>query len=403
MNSTPKVDYSEHPAFPSAAEVFSISEDFALLFESLYSQFSDPAGAISTNAKPVVDLLESLFDEWKLQCHDGLEVLFVNTLETMSVRVLEEQNDFFAWQRANFSSGTESATTRSAPKERYVVGELSVAEADRLSAIAASEIEVFRKRANLGLLKRSDLSIGRGRTVNELVHHLNSYFNSNGMLEWTSESCGTDMVVAGLSLELSDSRSDWWRHAIPDIEPPKTMYAHVDEAIGVPKAIVYLSDVGPLNGPTSCYPGLYEEMRLSALSDVVGRAISKLNEPGLPLAKMMDDGRYHQAQSSLRFRQLFMRLPSSLRFYSHLGWDVVPGSQLETDMVHREEFLLGRSGTFIVFDGGRLFHRGGLIEEGDRVALQVIFRPRDQTTFQSRVKRKINRILDDWKDTRGHR
>lgn len=402
MNDAVSVDYSKHPAFPITPHVFRLPEGFILQFETLYSQFANPAGKGGTHKELLIELLRSLFDDWRRQCLDYSEEVFVETLEMMCAKVLQEQSEYFAWRRSGFSQrGTRSASSGS--NERYVVGELSAAETDRLSVIAAPEIEVFRKRADQGLLKRSDLSTGRGKTVNELVRHLNSYFKSNGMLEWVSESCGTDMVVAGLSLELSDSRSIWWRHALPEIEPPRTMYAHVDEAIGVPKAIVYLSEVGPLNGPTSCYPGLYEDMRLCALSDLVGRALSKLNEPGSPLSKLMNDGRYHQAQSSVRFRQLFMKLPATLRFYSHLGWDVVPGSQLETDMVLREEFLLGRSGTFIVFDGGRLFHRGGLIEEGDRVALQVIFRPRIQTTFRSRVKRKILRFLDDWKSTRGHK
>ena len=30
-------------------------------------------------------------------------------------------------------------------------------------------------------------------------------------------------------------------------------------------------------------------------------------------------------------------------------------------------------GTFIVFDGAKLLHRGGLLEEGIRVVLQVVF------------------------------
>ena len=52
--------------------------------------------------------------------------------------------------------------------------------------------------------------------------------------------------------------------------------------------------------------------------------------------------------------------------------------------------MIGPAGTFIVFDGARLLHRGGLMEQGERVALQVIF---SDLTFTERVVSKMKRIL----------
>jgi hypothetical protein len=37
--------------------------------------------------------------------------------------------------------------------------------------------------------------------------------------------------------------------------------------------------------------------------------------------------------------------------------------------------MTGPPGKFIVFDGSQLLHRGGLIEAGERIALQVVFYP----------------------------
>jgi hypothetical protein len=71
-----------------------------------------------------------------------------------------------------------------------------------------------------------------------------------------------------------------------------------------------------------------------------------------------------------------MLLPETLRFNSHFGWDILSGSQLEDVIADSEEVMLGDSGKFVVFDGSRLLHRGGLIEEGERLVLQVIFWPR---------------------------
>ena len=68
-----------------------------------------------------------------------------------------------------------------------------------------------------------------------------------------------------------------------------------------------------------------------------------------------------------------MSLPSELRFNSHFGWDVMPGSELESVMKSEELVMTGPAGKFIVFDGSQLLHRGGLIEAGERIVLQVVF------------------------------
>jgi hypothetical protein len=68
-----------------------------------------------------------------------------------------------------------------------------------------------------------------------------------------------------------------------------------------------------------------------------------------------------------------MRLPDQLLFYSHFGWDVLPDSEVERAMTDRARQMIGPAGTYVVFDGSRLVHRGGLIRQGERIALQVIF------------------------------
>jgi hypothetical protein len=52
--------------------------------------------------------------------------------------------------------------------------------------------------------------------------------------------------------------------------------------------------------------------------------------------------------------------------------------------------MVGAPGTFIVFDGARLLHRGGMVRSGERIALQVIF---SSATKTSRVLGKIKRVI----------
>jgi hypothetical protein len=72
-------------------------------------------------------------------------------------------------------------------------------------------------------------------------------------------------------------------------------------------------------------------------------------------------------------RTHFMLLPPQLRFNSHFGFDVVPGSEQETRILAKEVTLEGEAGKFLIFDGARLLHRGGLVDSGERVVLQLIF------------------------------
>jgi hypothetical protein len=74
-----------------------------------------------------------------------------------------------------------------------------------------------------------------------------------------------------------------------------------------------------------------------------------------------------------KFQNHFSFLPSELRFNSHFGWDIQSESALEGDMIQDENFITGKKGTCVIFDGARILHRGGLIEEGERIVLQIVF------------------------------
>lgn len=200
--------------------------------------------------------------------------------------------------------------------------------------------------------------------------------------------------MVGLALELSVPLATWWKNAIPGLaRAPKTLYTHLDESISYPKSIVYLSDVTAQNGPTGCNPGAYEAMQLNPLQEAIGRIVGTVGTQADSPLKDYYAKQYHQSVNSENFRQHFMRLPQCLRFNSHMGWDVLPDSELESQLVGRELKMIGPAGTFIAFDGARLLHRGGLVEQGERVALQVIF---SDLTYAQLAANKVKRILSSW-------
>jgi hypothetical protein len=168
------------------------------------------------------------------------------------------------------------------------------------------------------------------------------------------------------------------------------LYAHLDESVDAPKSIVYLSKVEQTNGPTSCYPGVLDALGLGSLQDMVGRVIANVGNAADSPLRAYYAKQYHQSMSSEAFRRHFMRLPAAIRFNSHLGWDVLPDSAAERVLSGAERTMLGEPGTFIVFDGARLFHRGGLVMTGERVVLQVVF---SATNPIRRLTRRIKDLL----------
>jgi hypothetical protein len=235
------------------------------------------------------------------------------------------------------------------------------------------------------------LSVNSGPVVRAIRDVLNREFKALGVLDAVSAYTGRKTRVIGLALELSVPQATWWKNAIPGLDrPARTLYAHLDETIACPKSIVYLSDVTEQNGPTGCYPGAYEAMQLNPLQEMIGRVLGTVGtQPDSPL-KDYYAKQYHQSVNSENFRRHFMRLPESLRFNSHMGWDVLPGRELESQLAARERRMTGPAGTFIAFDGACLLHRGGLMEQGERVALQVIF---SDLTLTERAVSKLRSVF----------
>jgi hypothetical protein len=382
MNNTEYLvqDYQSHPAFSFSVRPYSVDLTKIDAFDLGYKRVANtPPEAIALFKKTKASLeaqVSEIFHEMKLQVQDDYEQLFLNELEVHSLRLLCEDLDLY--QSANkekYNVSSQEANARALKLDHFFFSKLGVAAVHEIVDVSLDEIDVLRSRAARGLLKREDLSTNTGAVISRIAKILNKDFKDQGVLEAVSAYMGRDYVVGGLALELSVPQTTWWRNTLLTNAPPKTMYAHFDESIKFPKAIVYLSDVGSDNGPTSCYPKAYEALRLNALQEIIGRVLSAVGSQTDSGLKDYYGKSYHQSMSSEQFRRHFMRLPSELRFNSHFGWDVLPGSDIEEKLLSYEQKMLGMAGTFIVFDGGRLLHRGGLLESGERIVLQVMFSP----------------------------
>ena len=365
-------NYSNHPAFKVERESLTVDYDKLAKFNSLIG--SSRAPITGSTITQLVELLNDIFSDLCGQELDLHERTFVLELQGQILKFLEEEFQFRVKLK---KPRLKDSRSRALQENAFFYSKLSESTRNEILRLSEPQVKIFKERAKSGLLKRTDLSINDGKIVKEIAKLIDKDFRSQGIFDSVSDYVGIKYSFTGLSLELSVAGSTWWKNSIQGVTPPRTMYAHLDESIYAPKAIVYLTDVNQNNGPTSSYPGIYDSLQNNSLQDIIGRIIGQIgNSPDSILFDYYKKG-YHQSMGSLNFRKHFMLLPDSLRFNSHFGWDILAGSQLEEIIADREEVMLGEKGNFVVFDGSRLLHRGGLIEEGERLVLQVIFWPKN--------------------------
>lgn len=395
-----QASYAEHPSFQFADPAWVLDAAALEAFETPYAVARDFGPRLSRSQAQdclhqCVAALAAVFDSLRAQTTDAHERSFLDDLQAECGRLLREEWKYFSNAELRDSvvlgSLQQQRDALRLREQRCYFGQLPASACQEFLALGAAEIARFRDNARAGRVTRNDLSANSGPAVRQIMQGLNREFRALGVLDAVSAYAGSRMRVTGLALELSVPQATWWGNVFASLpRAPTTLYAHLDESIVYPKSIVYLTEVNEANGPTGAYLHAMEALGLHPLQELVGRVVGNVgNTPGTALHDYYGKG-YHQSMSSERFRRHFMRLPPALRFNSHLGWDVCPGSALEQALSGAEHKMVGAPGTFIVFDGARLLHRGGMVHSGERIALQVIF---SSATTTSRVLGKIKRVM----------
>jgi hypothetical protein len=389
-NSIEPVNYENHPVFSKFHSPWQCSDQSIEDFSYRYKELRNGDKQAKEKLLKVLAQIEA---ELLSQCNSLIETNFVEELfSDVGVLILEQAR--FYEQRSLNSAKLQRVSNlgMALTSNGHFITEISLTALAKIEEIASSGLEKLYANAKSGKLRREDLSINSGRLVRKIIRVLNREFEESGVLKSLDSIAARRLKVVGLALELSVEGSSWWKSSWPSHEAPKTMYAHVDRSVEAPKAIVYLSDVNLNNGPTTCYPNVYESLEITGLQDFVGRALETIGRrSGSELERYYNFS--GQIMNSEGFRNHFMKLPENIRFNSHFGWDVIPNSALEEYITQNEVCVIGSKGTTLVFDGGRLLHRGGLIENGSRVVLQVVFgRNTPKQKIQQITKAVINYV-----------
>lgn len=377
------VDYDNHPRFLTTTPSWIVDESLVTAFTHGYTEL------VSTGHSPGVDLeaiAQQVFASLERQTADEYERQFVRELGSDVLSMVRDHVNFYGTVVPVRPVDVDRTECQRCLVERgHYLTTISPFTLAKIRKVSGPAIEALRANAAAGRKSRGDLSVNSGRVARAIVRALNRDFKKSGVIESLAVIERQPIRVVGVALELSVPGSSWWKLPADSKDTPDTLYAHVDRSVSAPKSIVYLTDVEHDNGPTTCYPGAYENLSITGLQDLVGRCLETVgSNPRSPLFP------YYQLNGqpllSEKFRAHFMKLPASIRFNSHFGWDIVPGSAGEDFILSRQTEVIGPAGTTLVFDGGRLLHRGGLIQSGERIVLQVIF---ERSTLIHRVRKIV--------------
>jgi hypothetical protein len=362
------IDYDEHPGFNSSVRCWPYNLELLNRFNCLYEELK--TGRILADPAELLEIHDLTFSLFRVTSNDYLADAFVSELHEKVAQEIKSHIKFFTGI-AKSTKKTPSFNFRTIQRG-VIKGELSSLSLTKIANLTTIEIQKLTHAASLGKNDRESLSQNSGVRIRRLIQHLNREFKANGILGKLSQNHASSIKVVGAAIELSVPQASWWSHADDSVRAPKTLYAHLDEGINAPKAIIYLSNVSTENGPFSYFPRVFDKLDLTGYQDLIGRCITSIGSS-------IDSPLYQEYGSGVRrtsaplFRQHFMKLPPEYRFNSHFGWDVLSGSALEALMIEDERVVVGQAGTFMVFDGAQIVHRGGIVQNDRRIAIQVVF------------------------------
>lgn len=167
-------------------------------------------------------------------------------------------------------------------------------------------------------------------------------------------------ALRSVGLLVNNPRQDWATKLYRDldVEAPPTAGFHIDSnGKCFVKAVLYLNDVGPDQGPFGLVPGSHRWSEGSQ-DRIFRRAFDKSE----------------LVVRSLKKRRLFISLPEEMQVKAEFGGDMLAGSP-ESDALLQQEFVAtGPRGQLNLFDPEAI-HRGGNVRQGERHAVLITCGP----------------------------
>ena len=110
-----------------------------------------------------------------------------------------------------------------------------------------------------------------------------------------------------------------------------------------------------------------------------------------------DDHYYRPRFKDPELRKHLMMMPGPMRGSSHFGDDVINETDASAFLLENTLTVTSEVGNMALFDGARLIHRGSLVKQGERFAMQIVFHPKEKTQELRSIKSLVRRLLNGLK------
>jgi hypothetical protein len=206
---------------------------------------------------------------------------------------------------------------------------------------------------------------------------LNEALEAQGYLEATNAFYGCQMQLLSANLVYSHDREIWWRDCYADQGLPTSpaAYFHHDQDWHQIKAVLYLSPATSDNGAFSYVEGGHRFRQGNALAHFYFHLVHAMDRSASE-ANTGTRSYYRRGFTDPALRAAFVALPRVLQGATHFGDDLHEDNPQTAALLARERIVESSSGNVVLFNGGDLLHRGGLVRRGERWSLQLMFGPR---------------------------
>jgi hypothetical protein len=235
---------------------------------------------------------------------------------------------------------------------------------DRFFSLETASTQYFadlahrRGASNVGdrAFDESRASVGR-QSASALFSVIEQVLEESGILAAAEIYKGRKCQLVDVNPQINDISDSFWRDIFPDLNLetlPRTAYCHRDASGGDLKAIIYMTDVGPNNGPFSFAIGSHQ-LSVSRIDDWIGESNDMSGLSGTEPSA----------------RRKFAALPAKLRQKCAYGNDLVDSSPVADALDKSLWPITASKGALVLFDT-KGTHRGGMVVEGERRVITCI-------------------------------
>ena len=366
------IDYSVHPAFaphfpkerpdPGPADRWFDRLDEIADDVRLRRQPSDAAARAMLEATR--EFLASMKDApLSGEARRLMEAAVAQTAERFALETGHRRRGLF------FENRSDNAVAGQLMSDGFTSLQLDESELADLRDAMSAEMRTLEARRAAG--DRNRLT---GHANLKAMRILHTFFGRTGVQEALTKLYATPMSLEGFALALSHSNEGWYTGPYADSGLPtaRTVQMHFDEDYWAPKAMLYLNDVRKENGAFCLHPTSHHWPKQGARLEWRKRLSAAINAE-IASQSLLPAGR--PPFSHAEPRKWLASLPASMQMTDLPGDDVLDGTPLSNALLRDERSLEGGPGSVFVFTGYDVLHRGGIVANGERWALQIVFRP----------------------------